>query len=213
MELTGLTKKNVVTAVAALTLAVCAWAGAVQADNGGHEHGSHHHQMASSAVWVKSTAEYKLPAVTLVRSDGVNISLPQEVDDGRPVILNFIYTGCTTVCPVMTRTFAEVQELLGAERDRVRMISISIDPEQDTPSRLREYAKRYNAGEQWKLYTGTLEASVAAQKAFNAYRGDKMNHQPVTFIRSSPGQPWVRLEGFASPDDIVREYRMLVRGK
>jgi protein SCO1 len=41
------------------------------------------------------------------------------------------------------------------------------------------------------------------------YRGDKMNHQPVTFLRAHPGQPWLRLDGFASAADILREYRQL----
>jgi protein SCO1/2 len=59
------------------------------------------------------------------------------------------------------------------------------------------------------MLTGTLDDSVAVQRAFDVYRGDKMNHQPATFLRAAPGQPWVRLEGFASAADILREYRQL----
>jgi protein SCO1/2 len=56
-------------------------------------------------------------------------------------------------------------------------------------------------------------SKIPFQKAFDAYRGDKMNHLPVTFVRLAPGKPWVRLDGFATPDDIVREYRTLVAAK
>jgi len=86
-------------------------------------------------------------------------------------------------------------------------MSVSIDPDNDTPARLREYAKRFSAGPQWNHYTGTLAASVALQKAFNAYRGDKMNHQPTTYLRAAPGKPWVRLDGFYGPTALIDEYQ------
>jgi len=68
----------------------------------------------------------------------------------------------------MSQTFAEVQRKLGDEP--VHLISVSIDPEQDTPARLCEYARKFSAGPHWTFYAGTLEASIAAQKAFGAYR-------------------------------------------
>ena len=69
-----------------------------------------------------------------------------------------------------------------------------------------QYAKRFSAGNQWRHYTGTVEASVAAQRAFNAYRGDKMNHDPLTLMRAAPGKPWVRIDGFATPGDLLEQY-------
>ena len=176
-------------------------------------HAHHMHPMPPKAAFVRSTVSYKLPSVTVVRADGSMVPFQKDIDDGKPVILNFIYTTCTAICPVMTQTFAEVQKRLGDDKGKVRMVSISIDPEEDTPPRLAEYAKRYNAGSQWQFYTGTLEASIAVQKAFDAYRGDKMNHLPLTLVRSAPGKPWVRMDGFATPDDIVKEYRSLVAAK
>jgi len=124
------------------------------------------------------------------------------------VILNFIYTTCTTICPLTSRTFAELQDKLGHERDSVHMVSISIDPEQDTPAVLAEYASRFGAGKQWRFYTGTLDASVTAQRAFDVYRGSKMNHNPVTFIRIAPGKPWLRIEGFAKADELLQDCRI-----
>jgi protein SCO1/2 len=162
------------------------------------------------SAWKKSRGSHKIPDIGLVRADGAKVTLRQEIDDGKPVILNFIFTTCAAICPVMSQTFTEVQRRLGDERARVHLVSVSIDPEQDTPARLREYAKKFNAGPQWTFYTGTLEASIAAQKAFGAYRGDKMNHVPLMFLRAAPGKPWVRLEGFARADDVIKEYRKLV---
>jgi protein SCO1/2 len=158
----------------------------------------------------RSTAEYTVPGVSLIRDDGKTVSLPAELDDGRPVVLNFVFTTCTTICPVMSQTFAQLQDVLGDERDRVHMISISIDPEQDTPARLADYARKFHAGPQWRHYTGTSQASIAVQRAFDAYRGDKMDHTPVTFLRAAPGRRWVRVDGFASASELARELHDLV---
>jgi len=174
---------------------------------GGDPHAHHHHMAQKVSVM---TAEYGVPQIKLVRDDNQTVSLPDEMNDGRPVFLNFIYTTCTAVCPITSRTYAQLQDKLGDERDKVHMISITIDPEQDTPARLADYARKFGAGSQWRFYTGTTEASLAAQRAFDVYRGDKMNHTPVTLLRAAPGKSWLRIDGFASADDLLREYRKLV---
>jgi protein SCO1/2 len=160
-----------------------------------------------------STLSYQVPELKLVAQDGKLVSLPAEMNDGRPVVLNFIFTSCEAICPLMTQTFSAFQHKLGAESRQVHLMSISIDPEQDTPARLREYAKTFEAGPGWTFYTGTEAASVAAQKAFNIFRTDKMSHTSVTFMRSAPGANWRRLDGFATPDDLLREYRAVVANR
>lgn len=154
---------------------------------------------------IRSLVNYVAPAVDLIRDDGKSVRLAGELADSRPVVLDFVYTTCTTVCPLLSATFAQLQQKLGAERDSVRLISISIDPEEDTPQRLAEFAKRYSAGPTWHYYTGSIAASLAVQRAFNVYRGDKMSHTPVTLVRAAPGEPWVRFDGFASADDLLGE--------
>jgi protein SCO1/2 len=126
------------------------------------------------------------------------------------VVVNFIFTSCTAICPVMSVTFAQVQRALGKDVERPRMVSISIDPEYDTPARLREYAARHDAGPDWHMLTGSKESVLTVARAFDAWRGDKMNHTPSTYLRAGANKPWVRLDGFASPAEIVREYRGLV---
>ena len=176
-------------------------------------HAHHHMMMQKNNKTVVSTAAYSVPNVQLVRDDGKAVSLPDELNDGRPVIMNFIYTTCTEICPVTSHTFEQFQDKLGNERDKVHMVSISIDPEQDTPERLAAYGRKYDAGPQWHYYTGTIEASVTAQRAFDVYRGNKMNHSPVTLLRAAPGKSWLRIEGFASADDLFREYLAFASAK
>jgi protein SCO1/2 len=186
-------------------------AGAALADNGaataGGETGTDahaHHQTNSSDVH-RSVAQYVIPQVTLVRDDGKSVALPAELDDGRPVVLNFIYTSCTTICPLSSQVFEQFQEDLGSGHEPVHLVSISIDPEQDTPARLRAYAAQFHATHGWDHYSGTLASILIVQRAFNAYRGDKMSHTPLTLLRPAPGQPWVRFDGFARADDLMAE--------
>lgn len=174
-----------------------------------HEHHQHHHAETVPG-YARQVASYRLPETALLRSDGAKVNFLQEIDDGKPVVLNFIYTTCTAVCPIMSQSFAEFRRLLGAEGEGLHMLSISIDPEADTPERLADYARRFAAGSQWAFFTGSVRSSITLQKAFQAYFGDKMHHRPMAFMRAAPGQPWVRLEGFATPEDLVREYRQLV---
>jgi protein SCO1/2 len=184
--------------------AVCAFAEEV---NDMH---AHHH---FTSAMMRTTADYALPPVSLIRDDGKTVLLPDELNDGRPVILTFIYTSCTTVCPVISQTLSQIQSALGRDRDKVHMVSISIDPEEDTPARLREYARKFDAGPEWQHYTGTAAASIATQRAFNVYRGDKMRHTPVVLIRGMPGKPWLRFDGFATAPELLSAYRELVASR
>ncbi len=169
-------------------------------------HAGHRHMMADTAV-TRTAASYEVPRLTLVRDDGVSVSLDKELNDGRPVVLNFIFTTCTTICPMSSQVFRMLQQKLDDGHTKAHLVSISIDPEQDTPARLREYAARFKAGAGWQHYTGTLQASIEAQQAFDVYRGDKTNHRPVTLVRAASGNNWVRLEGFATADDLLAELR------
>jgi protein SCO1/2 len=152
----------------------------------------------------------KLPEVSLVGIGGESASLSEALNSGAPVILNFIFTTCTTICPVMTATFQQVQKQLGPKRSNARMVSVSIDPENDTPATLKAYATKFGAGPQWKMLTGNLENSIAVQKAFGVFAGDKMNHKPVTFLKAKGSDnSWVRLDGLLEARQIIKEFDKL----
>lgn len=157
----------------------------------------------------RSIEDVAVPDLTLVRMDGRRVSLREELTSDTPVLMNFIFTTCTTICPVMSATFSRVQAGLGEEGAGVRMVSISIDPEQDTPARLRDYAQRHEAGPDWHFLTGSVEQIAAVQRAFDAYRGSKFNHAPLTFLRMPGDARWVRIEGLVQAEVILDEYERL----
>jgi len=171
--------------VTALLGAITAFPNGAAAEPEPDPHAAHRAQMTQqkNVSYKRSIASYNIPAITLTDMHGHKVSLDQELRRDTPVMLNFIFTTCGTICPVMTVTFARAQELLSAEHEKVRMISISVDPEYDTPQRLREYAQRFNAGANWNFLTGSLAEVVAAQQAFQTYAGNKMNHAAVRRTR------------------------------
>ena len=189
----------------ALVTVVAAADGASTHAGGGSAQMESHAKTRGNSDARRSLAEYLIPDIMMIREDGKSVNLAAELNDGRPVVLNFIYTSCTTICPMSSQVFEQFQDDLGGAREAVHLVSISIDPEQDTPARLREYAGRFHALKGWDHYSGTLAASLAVQKAFNAFRGDKMSHIPLTLVRAAPGKPWVRFDGFARAEDLLAE--------
>jgi protein SCO1/2 len=160
-------------------------------------------------VHQRRKAACQIPAVTLLDHRGRKQLLSKALDDGRPVKLNFSFTSCNPICSVITQVFVQVHERLAGEDAKVHMVSVSIDPEFDTPARVLAYSQQNHAGPQWDFYTGSIEAGVSVQKAFDVYRGGKMNHVPMTVLGGPRRIAWDCFDGFASPDNIVAAYRAL----
>jgi len=157
--------------------------------------------------YARETVTYRLPEVSLLDIDGREVRLASVLDQDGPVMLQFVFTTCPTICGALSGTFSSVQEKLGDELANAHLVSISIDPEHDRPEQLRRYAKSFGAGPRWRFYTGRREDVAAVQKAFDAYRANKMSHEPLTFLRPRRGAPWVRLTGLLSAADLAAEYR------
>jgi protein SCO1/2 len=188
------------------------WAGSVLAQS--EAHCSHHtdvqSQPQSPSRYARSIHRYPLPEVTLTDQDGQSVPLSKAIPSDAAVAVNFIFTTCTTICPVMSATFSGLSSRLGAQAGDVRMVSISIDPEHDRPAALKAYARRFNAAPNWRFFTGSADDIRVLLTAFGAFAGDKANHRPLTLLRRAHGEDWVRIEGFPSAAELTGEYRELV---
>ena len=144
-----------------------------------------------------------VPGVVLRDEQGRGLSLPAEMDRPGPVYLNFIFTSCGAVCPVMTAIFARLDRQLREQGRVARLYSVSIDPLEDTPARLHAYAAEHGASPHWHFLTGTPAASEQVQRAFGVWRADRMSHPVATFFRATPGEVWTRVDGFASAEELL----------
>jgi len=166
-----------------------------------------HHRIVSSDIVVKE-AQYEVPDVEMRDEQGRLVRLRELLAEERPVAVNFIFTSCTTVCPVMTASFLQIQKTMQAGHvSAPDFISISIDPSFDTAPVLANYAKRFEAN--WSFITGSEEDVTRVLRAFDAYRGGKANHTPITLLRAPFGQSWTRVEGLASAENMVRVWKNL----
>lgn len=84
---------------------------------------------------------YTLPLVRLVNQDGIEMDLSAFLASNKFVVVDFIFTTCTTICPVLSAGLVNFHKTLGEEADNVKFISISIDPEHDKPDVLKAYSR------------------------------------------------------------------------
>lgn len=148
----------------------------------------------------------RIPDVPVVDQAGQHHNFYSGLVQGRVVAVNFVFTSCTTICPVMGATFAQVQKLLG-RRDDIALISISIDPRTDTPARLAAWGKKVGAKPGWTLVTGDPDDINTLLKAMGVFTPDKNDHGPIIVVGDDRTATWQRINGFAAPQAIVNELR------
>ena len=168
-------------------------------------------QVQAAAKYKRTVEKYKVPDVTLVNQDGKRINLKTFLDGDKPVILDFIYGTCTTICPVLSIGFSHFQKKMGPDVDKVRLVSISIDPDNDTPQVMKEYLQRYNAREGWDFLTGKREDIIMVMRAFDAYVTNKMNHYPLTILHGPGEENWIRINELLSTSDLMKEHKLLLK--
>lgn len=165
--------------------------------------------LAAQQRYKRTIESYTAPDITLINQDREQVSLTELINSEQPVMLDFVYATCTTICPVLSISFSTLQKKLGDEADRVKFVSITIDPENDSPEIMKEYLERYQARPGWDFLTGSRKDIDIAMNAFDAYVPNKMSHYPLTLLRSPKTGKWVRIYGLIGSKDFMQEYRKL----
>lgn len=169
--------------------------------------------VGATAVRVVPSPGVEVLDEELVDQDGTPVRL-RELAKDRVLVVNFIFTTCTTICSPMTAIFGRLQAALGdaLERD-VRLVSISLDPTMDTPERLNRYAEKFGRRRGWVFLTGNRERVNRVLDALGGRAPIKERHTPVTLIGREAEGRWVRVEGIAQPGRLADEVRaFLPRG-
>jgi protein SCO1 len=165
-------------------------------------------QMQSEVRYRRSVHEYAIPELSLFDQDGGTVSV-QSLAKDKIVLMDFFYTRCKTVCPVLTGNFANFQYRLKPDTARVRLVSITIDPEHDSINTLSQFKARYKAQPGWSFLTGSRENIQRVMRAFSAYTKVKMGFYPLVFIYMPHKRQWVQLEGYLPVDELIGEYRKI----
>lgn len=164
-------------------------------------------QIAAAANYKRSEMKTTVPDVVLLDQDNKKVPLRALLQGNGPLVLDFIYASCTTVCPILSAGYANLQTKLGPDSD-IRLVSISIDPENDTPEVMKKHLARYQARPGWTFLTGSRKDINNVLDAFDAYFADKMWHQPLNFVRTTEEGKWIRLDGMIGGSDLLHEIEL-----
>jgi protein SCO1 len=156
------------------------------------------------------------PAFTLTAQDGQRLSLNEL--GGKVVVVTFIYASCVDACPLLTAKMAGLQDELGRDfGPKVFFLSITVDPERDTPEILTRYAQAHGANlSGWAFLTGTPDEIRAVARQYGIYHtkqaaGD-VDHTFLTSLVDPRGTLRVQYMGIRfDPDELLRDLQSLLR--
>ena len=172
----------------------------------GHE--AHQHASTPS---VQSGARVRLADAGLITQEGKPFRFTDEAVAGRILVVDFVYTSCTTYCPVASALMNKVREQLGASVGReVLLLSISVDPRRDTPARLAAYAQKFGTSPGWIWLTGAKPSVDAVLKGMGAYTANFEDHPAVLLVGDPKQSRWSRLNGLPDPGLVQKEVESLL---
>ena len=167
--------------------------------------------VASSAFADRKPAGHYFANLKLVDQDGKRVDLYEDLMKDKVVVINTFFATCTGSCPVMAKTFQHVQERLGDRIGRdVWLISLTVDPEVDTPEALKKYAAHWNARPGWRFLTGSQEEVAAALKKIGQYVDDRETHKNLILVGNDRTGLWKKLFGLAKVDEIQASVESVV---
>lgn len=168
-------------------------------------HAKHRAMMKQKSDPVAESADVDLRNRQLVDQHGREVMFVSDVIGDDIVVMDFVYTTCTTICPVLSALFKQVQTKLGDDvGNGVTLVSMSVDPIRDTPQRLKAYSAKHGAGDGWLWLTGQKPIVEDVLIGLGAYTTNFEDHPSMVLIGDGRTGEWKRLFGFPNPDRIVQ---------
>jgi protein SCO1 len=155
--------------------------------------------------------------VAVTTQDGRQLRFYDDVMKGKIVLINFFFTDCDAICPLMTENLVRVQDLLGPRVGRdIFMVSITLRPEHDSPSVLAAYARGYGVGPGWDFLTGgkadieVLRHRLGFVDSDPAQDADLEQHIGTVRIADEPMHRWAMAAALANPAALVRTVKRVI---
>ena len=159
----------------------------------------------AASARMPSPAEKYFSDVELINQDGQKMRFYSDVLRDKVVVINTFFTNCTGSCPLMNRNLEKVQEALGDRLGKdAFLVSMSVDPEIDTPVRLKEYSRRFHARPGWIFLTGKKENVDWALYKLGQYVETKDGHTTIIIIGNEPKGLWKKAFGLAKADELMK---------
>lgn len=148
----------------------------------------------------KQVSKLTIPDVNVLDQNGRQRKFYSDLVKDKVVIVNFVFTTCTAVCPRSGANFRKLQTLLGERLGKdVFLISISTDPEADTPKKLKSWGAQFGAKDGWPLVTGKKEQITSLLSFLTGDGPNKGYHEPAILIINDTKSAQRRVYGFEEP--------------
>jgi protein SCO1 len=163
-------------------------------------------------VNITGIGKIKIPDVELRDHEGRKVHFYSDLIKNKVVVLNFFYTSCVYTCTMQGRTFSKLQALLGERLGKsVFLISVTTDPVNDNPSKLKAWGKRYNVQSGWTLVTGEQAEMNKLLAPFTGNGAGGGMHLPVTFVANTSTGRWTSAAGIFTPEDLLKAVEFVTR--
>jgi protein SCO1/2 len=152
-----------------------------------------------------------IPEMSVVDQHGNRLDFHRDLIANKTVAINFIYTACTSSCPLSAIIFSQMSKKW--QGGKLQLISISVDPANDTPERLLEFSKKFANGADWRLITGEKAVIEQLLKQLGAFAPDRDAHPNMVIVGNAANSSWLRLYGFPEAKDILRALTTVTGGR
>lgn len=166
---------------------------------------------------IDNPLNYDVQSFSFQNQDGKAVTL--ESLKGQVWVADFIFTNCETICPPMTSHMAELQKQMKEENLQARIVSFSVDPENDTPEKLKKFAANYPLSFQnWDFLTGYSQEEIEkfALKSFKSIvkkpeDEDQVIHQSSFYLVDQNGKVVKDYDGARNTpyDEIIADIKTL----
>jgi len=140
----------------------------------------------------------------LLTQDSKRVKFKSDVIADKLVAMTFIYTSCTTVCPVYNAIFTQLQDMLGQRLGKdVVLITMTLDPARDIPGRMKKEAEKFGAKPGWVYLTGNKQNVDQVLRGLDAYFPDFTQHPPMAIVGDGKTGTWQRFNGFPQAETLL----------
>lgn len=152
-----------------------------------------------------------LPDLPVTTQDGKQLRFYSDLVKGRVVAINFIFTRCTTICPPLGVKFSALQRNLGDRLNKdAYLISVSIDPHNDTPERLKAWSDKFHRKAGWTLVTGRKQDINEILRALNAFNPNPADHTPMVLVGNDAANRWTWTYGLGPAAALARSVNEMI---
>ncbi|MDY7092705.1 MAG: SCO family protein [Acidobacteriota bacterium] len=142
--------------------------------------------------------------VELVDQHGESHRLYSDLMQGKVVVINAMFTSCASSCPAMAARLSKMQRFLGDRLgDDVHILSISVDPERDTPERLLTFADSFGAKPGWYLLSGKPDNVNLALTKLGQYVDEPETHKSIMIMGNESTGLWKKAMGLAPAEELI----------